>query len=123
MELFRVMIRYLEELNLLDRAFEMEAQKGSEALWKALSASVKPERFVKTILTNQFDFTQCDLILLNGVGNVWPWVRAHSLLNNLQQITGDVPLVLFYPGKYDGSIEELETITFPKPIKEQTLNI
>ena len=101
-ELFRVMIRYLEELNLLDRAFEMEAQKGSEALWKALSASVKPERFVKTVLTNQFDFTQCDLILLNGVGNVWPWVRAHSLLNNLQQITGDVPLVLFYPGKYDG---------------------
>lgn len=101
-ELFSVMIRYLEELNLLDKAFEMEAQKGSGALWKALSASVKPERFVNTVLANQFDFEQCDLILMNGVGNVWPWMRAHSLLNNLQQVTGDVPLVLFYPGAYDG---------------------
>ena len=101
-ELFSVMIRYLKERNLLDKAIEMEAQKGSEALWKALSASVKPERFVKTVLANLFDFAQCDLILMNGVGNVWPWMRAHSLLNNLQQVTGDVPLVLFYPGAYDG---------------------
>ncbi|MBD3180772.1 DUF1788 domain-containing protein [Candidatus Poribacteria bacterium] len=101
-ELFRVMIQYLEDLNLLEKAFEMEAQKGSEALWKALSASVKPERFVKTILARQFDFSQCHLILMNGVGNVWPWIRAHSLLNNLQQLTGDVPMVLFYPGGYDG---------------------
>ena len=54
-ELFSVMIRYLKERDLLDKAFEMEAQKGSEALWKALSASVKPERFAKTVLANQFD--------------------------------------------------------------------
>ena len=101
-ELFSVMIRYLKERNLLDKAFEMEAQKGSEALWKALSASVRPERLVKTVFANQFDFSQCDLILMSGVGNVWPWIRAHSLLNNLQQVTGDTPLVLFYPGAYDG---------------------
>ena len=64
--------------------------------------SVKPERFVRTVLANQFDFAQCDLILMNGVGNVWPWIRAHSLLNNLQQVTGDIPLLLFYSGAYDG---------------------
>lgn len=101
-ELFSVMVRYLKERNILDKAFEMEAQKGSDALWKALSASVKPERFVKAVLAKQFDFTQYDLILMSGIGNVWPWIRAHSLLNNLQQVTGDTPLVLFYPGVYDG---------------------
>ncbi len=106
-ELFSVMVRYLKEHNLLDKAFEMEAQKGSEVLWKALSASVKPERFVKAVLANQFDFARCDLILMNGVGNVWPWIRAHSLLNNLQQVTGNVPLVLFYPGEYDGQVLRL----------------
>jgi len=54
------------------------------------------------VLAHQFDLSQCDLILMSGVGNVYPWIRAHSLLNNLQQVTGNKPLVLFYPGEYDG---------------------
>lgn len=101
-ELFSVMVKYLEGRNLLEKAYEMETNKGSESLWKALSASVKPEYFVKTVLAHQFDLSQCDLILMSGVGNVYPWIRAHSLLNNLQQVTGNTPLVLFYPGEYDG---------------------
>ena len=101
-ELFSVMISYLKERSLLDKAFNIEAEQGSESLWRALSASVKPEHFVKTVLAKQIDFSQCNLILMNGVGNIWPWIRAHSLLSNLQEVTGNVPLVLFYPGIYDG---------------------
>ena len=43
-----------------------------------------------------------DIILLSGVGSVWPVMRAHSLLNALHGRLGHKPLVLFYPGSYDG---------------------
>ena len=40
---------YLEERGNLDKAYTLEAEKGAEALWNALLATVKPERFVKII--------------------------------------------------------------------------
>lgn len=100
-KLFDLMIEHLRERGNLDKAYDLETEKGSEALWKALSASVKAERFVK-IIDQKHELKNSNLIFISGVGTVWPWVRAHSLLNNLQSITGDVSVVMFYPGKYNG---------------------
>ena len=41
-------------------------------------------------------------IRLYKAGLVWPLLRTHSLLNNLQPVMGNTPLLLFYPGRYDG---------------------
>ncbi len=43
-----------------------------------------------------------DLVIVSGVGSVWPLLRSHALLNNLQPVMGKTPLVMFYPGRYDG---------------------
>ena len=45
---------------------------------------------------------QHDLVIVSGVGSVWPLLRSHTLLNNLHPIMGKTPLVMFYPGRYDG---------------------
>ena len=42
-----------------------------------------------------------DLVLISGVGSVYPMLRSHKLLNNLHSVMGQTPLVMFYPGKYD----------------------
>jgi hypothetical protein len=99
--LFKTMISYLKEIGILEKSFEMELQKGSEKLLNALSARMQPKRFIEA-LSKQSDFTSVDLILMDGVGSIWPFIRAHSLLNNLQSITGNTSLVLFYPGRYTG---------------------
>lgn len=99
--LFETMISYLEEIGILEKSFEMEKEKGSEKLSKALHAPMKPERFIK-FFSKQIDLSGLDLILIDGVGSIWPLIRAHSLLNNLQSITGETSLILFYPGKYTG---------------------
>ena len=39
---------------------------------------------------------------VRGVGRVFPYIRAHTLLNNLQTIATRAPTVLFYPGTYTG---------------------
>ena len=99
--LFDVMIQHLRERGELEKAFSLEAEKGSPALWKALSALVDPERFVK-MLDEKKHLSDYDVILISGVGTIWPWVRAHSLLTNLQNVAGNSSVVLFYPGTYNG---------------------
>ena len=106
LKLFDLMVEYLRERGNLDKAFSLEAEKGSQALWDALSASVKPERFIK-LLDDKKHLSDFDIILISGVGTIWPWVRAHSLLNNLQSVTGNASVVLFYPGTYNGQSFQL----------------
>lgn len=100
-KLFDLMIEHLRERGNLDKAFTLEAEKGSKALWEALSASINPDRFIK-LLDEKNHLRDYDIILITGVGTIWPWVRAHSLLNNLQSVTGSASVVLFYPGIYSG---------------------
>src|SRR5947209_15608347 len=42
------------------------------------------------------------LVIVTGIGTAWPLPRTLSLLNNLQPVMGNTPLVVFYPGRYDG---------------------
>lgn len=111
-KLFDLMIEYLCERGNLDKSFSLEAKKGSKALWNALSASIKPDRFIK-LLDEKKRLSDFDIIFISGVGTIWPWVRAHSLLNNLQSVTGNASVVLFYPGIYNGQsfrlFDRLET--------------
>ena len=42
-------------------------------------------------------------MLISGVGTVWPLMSAPiRFLSNLHPVMGQTPLVMFYPGKYDG---------------------
>ncbi len=112
LRLFDLMIQHLRERGNLDKAFILESEKGSKALWDALSASVKPDRFIK-LLDEKNHLSDYDIVFISGVGTIWPWVRAHSLLNNLQSVTGNASVVLFYPGAYSGQsfrlFDRLET--------------
>jgi hypothetical protein len=47
-----------------------------------------------------------DVLFLTGVGEVYPFIRSHTVLNNLQRVAKDRPTVLFFPGEYSYSPEE-----------------
>ena len=99
--LFDFVLDYLKSRNLLDKAILLQQDKGDEALKKALAGPLHENKlaplFAEAIQPNQHD-----MVLLSGVGSVWPLLRSHTLLNNLHPIMGRTPLILFYPGRYDG---------------------
>jgi len=95
------MVAYLTERKLLARAVDLQKAKGDEALMKALSGPLHMDKFVPFLLKHH-NINDQDLVLLSGVGSVWPLLRAHNLLNSLHADLGHVPLVLFYPGEYTG---------------------
>jgi Domain of unknown function (DUF1788) len=99
--LFTFVLEYLRSRNLLEKALSMQREKGDEALLKALAGPLH-ETKIASVFAEAAQPDRHDLVILSGVGSVWPLLRSHSLLNNLHPIMGQTPLVMFYPGRYDG---------------------
>ena len=99
--LLQLVTEILEERKLLDRTFEMQSGKGDDSTLAALRSVLKEDRLAQKIAT-QFDVASLDLLILTGVGAVYPMLRTHTLLSALHPIMGDTPLLMFFPGRYDG---------------------
>ncbi|PYE52021.1 DUF1788 domain-containing protein [Deinococcus yavapaiensis] len=99
-DLYRVCLEAIDARGLTQRALDLEAQKGSAALAKALHATLAPDKLARLIAEKVTP--QHRLVFLTGVGAAWPLARSHALLNNLHALLDHVPLVTFYPGRYDG---------------------
>lgn len=54
-------------------------------------------------LQNQPDH---QLVLMYQLGAVFPYLRTHTLLNNLHSLITDVPLIVFFPGHYVSSEQD-----------------
>ena len=98
--LYRVIMKILEDRNLLQRAFDLEAKKGNTDLAKTIKPVVRPDKVVEKI--QELVQGNEDLIFITGVGASWPIMRSHTILNNLHPVLDRTPVVMFFPGSYDG---------------------
>ncbi|UIF86261.1 DUF1788 domain-containing protein [Cupriavidus sp. UYPR2.512] len=92
---------YLDQRNFTEKAIQMQKAKGDQALLKALSGPLHMDKFAPFLMEHS-RAAENDIVLVSGVGSVWPVLRAHNLLNKLHALLGHKPLVLFYPGHYSG---------------------
>jgi hypothetical protein len=46
--------------------------------------------------------SEAQVYFLTGIGLVFPFIRSHTVLNNLQSIAKDSPTITFFPGDYNG---------------------
>ena len=99
--LFDLVVDHLAERNLLDKAIRLQKDKGDAALRSALAGPLAAPKLA-SVFGQVVEPREQDLVLVSGVGGVYPMLRSHSLLNNLQAVVGQTPLVMFFPGRYDG---------------------
>jgi hypothetical protein len=99
--LFRLLIDYLKEREVYERALDIQKTKGDEALRKVLKGPLHEEKIARAFV-DAAGPDKHDVVIMTGVGNVWPLFRSHTLLNNLHPLMEGTPLVIFYPGIYDG---------------------
>ncbi len=99
---FDLVVKLLHERNLYDKVLEMQRSKGNNAALPGLRSVLKEDKLAR-YLADHVDIKSMDLLLLTGVGAAYPMVRVHTLLNGLHAVMQDTPLVVFYPGRYDGT--------------------
>ncbi len=108
LNLYDISIDILKQRNLLDKVRSTEKGMGKTKLFSALQNVLDSEKHLipaieKLIADSDADNPQNDkMVLLTGVGAVFPYIRSHTVLNNLQNSIKDRPMLLFFPGIYDG---------------------
>jgi len=108
-DLYEIMLELLEAKGYLEKNIKMEQEKGSEYVFnatkKALRLTEKNDLIVQYIRDR---VEKNNVVFITGVGKIWPVIRSHTVLNNLHQVLDEVPVVMFFPGIYDG----LELVLF-----------
>lgn len=100
-DLFQLVVDLLDERRLFDKAGEMQTNKGDAAVLASLRSVLKEDRLAAR-MTEKLDVTQLDLLIVKGVGAVYPLLRTHTLLSALHPHMRNTPLLMLYPGTYNG---------------------
>ena len=71
-----------------------------EQLKETFQNIMAPHQYLKEIIGQRIAQENHDLIFITGVGEVYPYLRTHAILNNLQSMIQDKPVIIFFPGEY-----------------------
>lgn len=98
--LYEIFLECCEDKRILSRMAEQEKKRGKDQLQSMIEKSITVQVFVNKICADTPE--KGDVILLTGVGDVFPFMRVHMLLEALQPRVGSVPILVMYPGTFDG---------------------
>jgi len=102
-DLYDIIIDLLEQEGFMEQCFKFEKKKGIERITKAVGNLLRINDDESLIVKYIQERTpQNAVVFLIGIGKCYPILRSHKVLNNLHQAIDRVPVVMFYPGKYDG---------------------
>lgn len=102
-DLYDIVIDLLEREGFLEQCVKFEKKNGMERIVRAVGNLLQVnDNEILIVKHIQENTPQNAVIFLVGVGKCYPLLRSHKVLNNLHQAIDRVPVVMFYPGKYDG---------------------
>ena len=125
-QLVRQLINYLNdagrrvlEINLYDLVIEILKTEGDwewlqenettmtcDELQEKLQGVLDVEKIITPAMVERMDSAVFDVMFVTGIGEVFPYIRSHNILNNLQKCAKERPTLLFFPGQYQHSLDE-----------------
>ena len=103
--LYDLSIEILKERDIWDRILELEESVSKDELKELLQGVLDPEAHLVPAIAAKMAATEHEVLFLSGVGEVFPYIRSHNVLNNLQSTAKEKPTVMFFPGAYTHSLE------------------
>ena len=79
---------------------EIKEKRGKEYLLKQLQKIATPEALLEYMKYEPHEYG--DVLFLTGVGKIFPFMRSHKMLDSMQHLFEDIPIVMFYPGSFNG---------------------
>ena len=98
--LYKTFLELCDDIDITDAINDMEESDGKDFLLEQLQSAIGVNEFVEKICYEPHEHG--DVLLLTGVGEVFPFMRVHNLLEALQPHFSDIPILVMYPGVFDG---------------------
>ncbi len=102
--LYDLSIEILKAREIWDQILEIEATVSKDQLKELLQGVLDPEENLVPAIAKQLNNTEFDILFLTGVGEIFPIIRSHHVLNNLQSTAKEKPTLMFFPGSYTHSL-------------------
>ncbi len=101
LNLLVVVTEYLKSRGLLEEVLALERSSGTAEVLTAFEDLLAADQICNYIAQST-GIKEAACTFVTGIGSSWPFLRAHTVFNNLQNYIGNKPVVLFYPGQYTG---------------------
>ena len=104
-DLYDLSIEILKERDVWRKILEIEETVSKEELKELLQGVLDPEAHLVPAIAEKMARETFHVLFLSGAGEVFPYIRSHTVLNNLQSTAKEKPTVLFFPGDYTCTLE------------------
>lgn len=104
-DLYDLSIDILKERDVWHQLIEREDSFSKAQIKELLQGVLDPEAHLIPAIATKLAGSNFDVLFLSGVGEVFPYIRSHNVLNNLQSTAKEKPTVMFFPGVYTHSLE------------------
>jgi hypothetical protein len=103
--LYDLSIEIMRDREIWEQILELESSVGKDELKELLQGVLDPETHLVPAIANKLSTHEFDVLFITGVGEVFPYIRSHNVLNNLQSTAKEKPTVMFFPGSYTHTLE------------------
>ena len=100
--LYNIVCEILVNKGGMERMFRVEKAKSKAKFLRALQSSLNIHEVLMPEIDKIIKSSDAHVYFLTGIGSVFPFIRSHNVLNNLQNIAKEAPTVAFFPGDYNG---------------------
>lgn len=104
LNLYDLALHLLSERGILEKLLEDESDISKGEIKELLQGVLDPHSHLIPSISKAIDASPHDVIFLSGVGEVYPYIRSHNVLNNLQSSAKEAPTILFFPGSYSHAL-------------------
>ena len=99
--LYDICTDILQEEGILDAILQDEQEINQEDLVSTLDSVLDIKSVIIPRIQSLIVEQQPKFAFIHAIGRVYPFLRSHGILNNIDELTADCNLVFFFPGEYD----------------------
>lgn len=103
LNLYDLSVGILKNRGVWERVLELEAAQDKDDFRELLQGMLDPQLHLAPTIRSAIEDAGFDILFLTGIGEVFPYIRSHNVLNNLQSVVTDKPMLMFFPGRYEQS--------------------
>ena len=100
-DLYEIFLTLLEDKRVLKSVDSLESKKGKDYLLAQLQKIATPEAILAKMDYMPHQKGR-DVLFMTGIGKIHPYMRSHKILDSMQHVFADIPIVMFYPGTFNG---------------------
>ena len=101
--LYDITVEILQERGVWDRLLAMESDQDKGDFREILQGMLDPQLHIAPAIRAKIGDGGFDILFLTGIGEVFPYIRSHNVLNNLQSVVTGKPMLMYFPGRYEQS--------------------